>query len=280
MGRTGRTQRNSEAQHLIKMEKLFVVKIGGQVIDKDDHLRRFLSDFAAVSGPKILVHGGGAIATRLGEKLGITSHYVKGRRITDRETLDLVTMVYGGLVNKQIVAGLQKAGNNAMGLTGADGALIRATRRTGAEVDFGFVGDLNRDSVNTELLQKLLHAGVTPVIAPLTLGDGTMLNTNADTIASSLAVALSGRYAVRLMYCFEKQGVLKDVNDPGSVIRRLDRTSYQAGLTEGIFHDGILPKLENAFTAIQAGVREVLIGDAADLLHNTGEETSGTLITE
>lgn len=262
------------------MEKLFVVKIGGQVIDKDEHLSRFLTDFASVSGAKILVHGGGAIATKLGDKLGITSKYVKGRRITDRETLNLVTMVYGGLVNKQIVAGLQQAGCNAMGLTGADGGLIRATRRIGGEVDFGFVGDLNRDSVNADLLQNLLKAGITPVVAPLTLGDGTILNTNADTIASALAVALGNHYDVRLMYCFEKQGVLKNVSDPSSVIRRLDRVAYREGLTDGIFHDGILPKLENAFAAIEAGVKEVLIGDAEDLLPNTGNETSGTLITE
>lgn len=262
------------------MEKLFVVKIGGQVIDKDEHLRQFLTDFASLPGAKILVHGGGAIATRLGDKLGIASQYVKGRRITDRETLDLVTMVYGGLVNKQIVAGLQQSGCNAMGLTGADGGLIRATRRTGGEVDFGFVGDLNHESVNADLLEHLLKAGITPVVAPLTLGDGTVLNTNADTIASGLAIALGRNYNVRLMYCFEKQGVLKDVNDPSSVIRRLDRASYQQGLTAGIFHDGILPKLENAFAAIKAGVKEVLIGDAADLLANTGNETSGTLITE
>lgn len=261
------------------MHKLYVVKIGGQVIDKPENLQRFLSDFAAVSGPKILIHGGGAIATRIGDQLGIKSSYVNGRRITDRETLDLVTMVYAGLVNKQIVAGLQQAGDNAIGLTGADGAVIRATKRAAGEVDFGYVGDLHADSVNIGLLQGLLESRATPVLAPLTLGNGTLLNTNADTIASSVAVALSTKYDVRLMYCFEKQGVLKDVSNPESVIRRLDHRSYREWLAAGIFHDGILPKLENAFAAIESGVKEVLIGDAKDLRKNTGEVTSGTLIT-
>lgn len=261
------------------MKKLFVIKIGGNVLDRPAALESFLSDFAAIGDSKILIHGGGALATKLGEQLSIESKYVNGRRITDAQTLDLVTMVYGGLINKQVVAQLQKKGVNAMGLTGADGRLIQATRRPAGAVDYGFVGDLNPASVNRPLLSTLLEQGVVPVVAPLTLGDGTMLNTNADTIASSLAVAMGETYNVRLVYCFEKTGVLEDVNKPESTIRHMDGKRYADLLAAGALHDGILPKLENAFAAIHAGVREVLIGDAADLSQNIGEETKGTLIT-
>lgn len=262
------------------MNRLFVIKIGGNVLDKESALANFLNDFSAVEGKCILVHGGGAIATKIGEQLSIASHYVKGRRITDAPTLDLVTMVYGGLLNKQLVTKLQHKGVNAMGLTGADGALIRATRRPVGEVDFGFVGDLNAQSVNTELLASLLEKDIVPVIAPLSLGESTLLNTNADTIASSLAVAMSSQYHVRLVYCFEKTGVLENVNDPKSVLRHIDTARYRALLESGALHDGILPKLENAFQAIRDGVQEVLIGDAADLLRNTSQDTVGTLITD
>jgi len=261
------------------MEKLFVIKIGGNVLDSDSALESFLKDFASISERKILIHGGGKIATRLGDKLGIESKYVNGRRITDAATLDLVTMVYGGLVNKRIVSALQKLGNNALGLTGADGNLIKATKRAVKEIDYGFVGDILPENVNRSLLTLMLKEKIVPVFAPLTHNDGTMLNTNADTIASVLSVSLSDRFDVRLIYCFEKKGVLENVENPLSVIRHLPKHTYDHLLEKKVFADGILPKLENAYAAIHAGVKEVLIGEAADLISNTGTITEGTLIT-
>lgn len=261
------------------MNKLFIIKIGGNVLDNPDALQSFLKDFAAIKEPKILIHGGGKIATKIGDKLGIESRYVNGRRITDAETLDVVTMVYGGLVNKQIVSTLQQLDCNAIGLTGADGNVIKAVKRPVKDIDYGFVGDIKAEGVNTSLLYFLLKQNTVPVFAPLTHANGAMLNTNADTIASVLAVALAKHFDVRLIFCFEKRGVLMDVNDQGSVIRHLPRKKYDELLPKGVFADGILPKLENAFDAIQTGVREVLIGEAKDLLKNTGQETEGTLIT-
>ncbi|MBM3176776.1 MAG: acetylglutamate kinase [Bacteroidetes bacterium] len=261
------------------MARLFVIKIGGNVIDREENLRDFLRQFSKIQGKKILIHGGGSIATRIGDALGIQSKYHKGRRITDKETLDLVTMVYGGLVNKQMVAQLQQLGVNAIGLTGADGNAIHATRRPAKEIDFGLVGDLSDSSVNRTFLFSLLEQELVPVLAPLTYGDGTILNTNADTIAQAVAVALSARHDVRLIYCFDKTGVLRDVNQPDSVITKLNTVDYQNLLASGALHDGILPKLENAFEAIGQGVKEVLIGDAENLLKNTSSDTLGTLIT-
>ncbi|MBT1703549.1 acetylglutamate kinase [Chryseosolibacter indicus] len=261
------------------MNKLFIIKIGGNVLDNPEALKKFLADFASIKEPKILIHGGGKIATKLGEQLGIQSNYINGRRITDSQTLDVVTMVYGGLVNKQIVASLQQLGCNALGLTGADGNVIKAVKRPIKDIDYGYVGDIKPDSVNSSLLYFLLKQNTVPVFAPLTHADGTMLNTNADTIASVLAVALGKHFDVRLIFCFEKKGVLRDVNDPDSVIRHLPKSSYNDLLTKNVFADGILPKLENAFAAIHAGVKEVLIGEASDLTKNTGLETEGTLIT-
>jgi acetylglutamate kinase len=261
------------------MNKLYIIKIGGNVLDDEQALKTFLKDFATIQAPKILIHGGGKIATKLGDQLGIQSHYVKGRRITDAPTLDLVTMVYGGLVNKQIVATLQAHHCNAMGVTGADGNLIKALKRPVGEVDFGFVGDITPESVNSTLLYFLLKQNVIPVFAPLTHANGVILNTNADTIASVLAVSLSKHFDVRLIFCFEKPGVLKDVSRDDSVIRNLNFTLYQELLSKGALHDGILPKLENAFNAIRSGVKEVLIGEHTHLLANTGYDTNGTLIT-
>lgn len=261
------------------MNKLFIIKIGGNVLDNPVALAAFLKDFATIKEPKILIHGGGKIATKLGDQLGIKSNYVNGRRITDAETLDVVTMVYGGLVNKQIVATLQTLNCNAMGITGADGNMIKAVKRPVKDIDYGFVGDIKADGVNTSLLYFLLKQNTVPVFAPLTHADGSMLNTNADTIASVLAVALSKHFDVRLIFCFEKKGVLLDVNDNGSVITHLPKKRYDELLPQGIFADGILPKLENAYSAIQTGVKEVLIGEATDLLKNTGQVTVGTLIT-
>lgn len=261
------------------MNKLFIIKIGGNVLDSPAMLDSFLKDFASIKEPKLLIHGGGKIATELGNQLGIESKYINGRRITDSDTIDLVTMVYGGLVNKQLVAKLQHLGCNAFGITGADGNMIKATRRPVKDVDYGFVGDILPEGVNTDLLYSLLSQHTVPVFAPLTHADGAILNTNADTIASVLAVALSKLFDVRLIFCFDKEGVLRNVDDPASVITHLPRALYEELLTTKTLADGILPKLENAFAAITAGVKEVLIGKATDLVHNTGRETAGTLIT-
>jgi acetylglutamate kinase len=260
------------------MNKLYVIKIGGNVLDDETSLQSFLKDFAAIQEPKILIHGGGNIATKIGDQLGIESKYVKGRRITDAPTLGLVTMVYGGLLNKQLVAQLQQLNCNAMGFTGADGNLIKATRRPVKDVDYGFVGDITPESVNSSLLYFLLKQNVIPIFAPLTHADGSLLNTNADTIASVISISLSKHFDVRLIYCFEKKGVLMDVQDENSVITLLDKPLYNQYLQENRFHDGILPKLENAFSAIESGVKEVLIGDAKNLPKNLGLETEGTLI--
>jgi len=263
------------------MERLFVIKIGGNVIDSEDALPSFLKAFASIEGKKILVHGGGKIATKIGEQLGIQSNYINGRRITDDSTIDLVTMVYGGLVNKKIVARLQALHCNAIGLTGADGNIIPATKRPVKDVDFGWVGDIESGKLKIENLKKLLKACFIPVFAPLTHDSlGHILNTNADTIASSLAVGLSQRYEVRLIYCFEKKGILADVDNNNSVINLIDKQMYQQLLSEQKLFAGILPKIDNAFAAIDAGVKEVLVGDAKDLLQNTGEKTSGTLFIQ
>lgn len=262
------------------MKKLFVIKIGGNIIDDENRLTRFLTSISRLQAPILVVHGGGKIATSIGDRLGIASNYIDGRRITDDQTLDLVTMVYGGLVNKKIVAQLQSLGVNALGLTGADLNLIPATKRATADVDYGWVGDVNTDDIRFEWLTLLIDLGVVPVLAPLTHDShGHLLNTNADTIASSLAIALSKDYSVRLIYCFEKKGILEKVTDEDSVINHINKEKYQRLLQEQKLFAGILPKLENAFAAIDAGVNEVLIGDAADIIHHTGDTTTGTLIT-
>lgn len=261
------------------MDKLFIIKVGGNVIDNEAFLQSFLADFASADVKKILVHGGGKIATKTGEKLGIAPNYVNGRRITDAETIDLVTMVYGGLVNKKIVAALQANGCNAIGLTGADANIIPAVKRPVKDIDYGFVGNIDSSNLASGNLHLLLNNGITPVVAPLTHdGKGQMLNTNADTIASSLAVALSALYDVRLIYCFEKKGVLENVEDDHSVINLITKEKYASLKAENKLFDGILPKIDNAFDAINAGVKEVLIGDAKDLLQNITNETKGTLI--
>ncbi|HMR85240.1 MAG TPA: acetylglutamate kinase, partial [Niabella sp.] len=248
-------------------------------------LQSFLKDFAAVPGHKILIHGGGKIATKIGDQLGVPSQYINGRRITDDDTIDIVTMVYGGLVNKKIVAQLQALNCNAIGLTGADANIIPATKRpvkliNGESVDFGWVGDINNEKLIINNLKLIIDAGFTPVFAPLTHdGEGHILNTNADTIASSLAVGLSQFYNVRLIYCFEKKGVLEDITDDNSVIRNINKEKYRQLMDENKLFEGILPKIDNAFAAIDAGVNEVLIGDAKDLTRNTTNSTEGTLIT-
>lgn len=261
------------------MNKLFIIKIGGNVLDNEEHLNSFLKDFASIREPKILIHGGGKIATHIGNQLGIESNYVNGRRITDEQTLDLVTMVYGGLVNKKIVATLQQLHCNAIGISGADGNMIKAVKRPVKDIDYGFVGDIKPGDVNTPLLHVLLKQNTIPIFAPLTHADGKMLNTNADTIASVLSIALSKHFDIRLIFCFEKKGVLQHVEDENSVIRHITQDTYTSLLQQNVLKDGILPKLENAFAAIKSGVKEVLIGEANDLLKNTGQVTEGTLIT-
>ena len=261
------------------MEQLFVIKIGGNVIDSEKNLSAFLDDVASIKGKKILIHGGGKIATRMGEQLGIAPNYINGRRITDAATIDLVTMVYGGLVNKKIIAQLQAKGCNAIGLTGADANIIPAEKRPVKEIDYGFVGDVKENKINTAILTSLLENNLVPVFAPLTHDEkGQVLNTNADTIASSLAVALSEKYQVRLIYCFEKKGVLENVADDNSVITLITKDIYKYLLEQHKLFDGILPKIDNAFAAIDNGVQEVIIGDARDISVNVTDRVAGTLI--
>ena len=239
-------------------EKLTVIKVGGKIVEEEATLRRLLDDFAAIKGNKVLVHGGGRSATKIASQLGIESRMVNGRRITDAETLKVVTMVYGGLVNKNVVAGLQARGVNALGLTGADMNVIRSVKRPVKEVDYGFVGDVEK--VDASLLSELIHKGVVPVMAPLTHdGKGNMLNTNADTIAGETAKALSALFDVTLVYCFEKRGVLRDESDDDSVIPQITRSDFERYVVEGVIQGGMIPKLENAFQAIDAGVSEVVI---------------------
>jgi acetylglutamate kinase len=260
-------------------EKLLVIKIGGNVIDDASKLNAFLGQFSQVEGKKILVHGGGKIATSIGEGLGIRAKYVDGRRITDEQTLDLVTMVYGGLINKKVVATLQSFGCNAIGLSGADGNLIPAEKRPVKTIDYGWAGDVLEEKVNVRGFLDMLEAGFTLVFAPLTHdGKGNLLNTNADTIASTIAVALSGHFEVHLMYCFEKKGVLMDVANDSSVIPFLDRLSVESLKQQGKLFSGMIPKIENALKAIEKGVARVVIGHADDLQNNIGEKTIGTTI--
>jgi acetylglutamate kinase len=260
-------------------ERLLVIKIGGNVIDDSNQLHSFLNEFSNIKTKKILVHGGGKIATRLGEKLGIQSNYIDGRRITDDETIDLVTMVYGGLVNKKIVAKLQSMDCNAIGISGADANLLPAKKRPVKEIDFGWVGDIETNKIKTETWQTLLENNLTPVVAPLTHDTkGHILNTNADTIASAIAVNLSSYYAVTLIYCFEKNGILLDVNDEHSVVKDLNEKKYQQLKETKILFAGILPKIDNAFEAINKGVQEVVIGNSAQLSLLINNE-SGTKIS-
>ncbi len=256
---------------------LYVIKIGGNVIDNSENLYRFLKDFTALPGKKILVHGGGKVATELSERMGVEPKLIDGRRITDIETLRVVTMVYGGLINKNIVAQLQRFGTNAIGLTGADGDFIRAKKRPVKIIDYGFVGDLDENSINPENLASLMEAGFTPVFCALTHdGEGQLLNTNADTIASALAVAMAKIYPTTLIYCFEKKGVLKDIDDEDSMIRELNPGHYEKLKKQRVIHSGMLPKLDNAFNAIACGVKKVIIGHSGDLGNLTIEAPFGT----
>ncbi|MEI7829138.1 MAG: acetylglutamate kinase [Prolixibacteraceae bacterium] len=245
-------------------DRLTIIKVGGNVVEEEESLKSLLKDFSRIAGNKILVHGGGKSANLLSEKLGIESKKVDGRRITDAETLKVVTMVYAGLVNKNIVAGLQAYGTNAIGLTGADLDLIRAAKRPVGEVDYGFVGDIK--SVNYQALNELLTSGAIPVVAPITHdGHGQLLNTNADTIASELAVAMSYDFEVQLIFCFEKSGVLMNESDDNSKINEITPELFAQLKADGIVTGGMIPKLSDGFAALHKGVGVVVITNPAGI---------------
>ncbi|MGZ5247216.1 MAG: acetylglutamate kinase [Flavitalea sp.] len=246
------------------METLRVIKIGGNIIDHEENLQDFLHQLAELKGLKILVHGGGKLATRLAGQLQIPQQLVEGRRITDAETLKVITMVYAGFINKNIVAALQSMNCNAIGLCGADGNLVTAKKRTGTDIDYGFVGDV--ESINVELLKSFLDQQLIPVIAPVTHnGKGQLLNTNADTIAQEIAKSLSKFYNAELVYSFDKAGVLEDTEDDNSLISLLNPELYESLKNSGKIFAGMIPKLDNAFEALKSGVSKVIIGKAENL---------------
>lgn len=248
-----------------------VIKIGGNVIDNPKALDAFLKDFARIPGKKVLVHGGGKEATRLSEVLGIKTTMIAGRRVTDRATLDIVTMVYAGLINKRIASMLQAYGCNAVGLSGADGNVIRATRRSPEPIDYGFVGDINPTDIDDAFISILIESGHVPVFCAITHdGDGNLLNCNADSIASSVAIACSRIEPTTLTFCFEKEGVMLDVNNDSSVIRHITPDFFKDLIEKGIISDGMLPKISNAFKAIEAGVESVSIKSSTKVAEDVG----------
>lgn len=258
-------------------EELIVVKIGGNVIDNQQSLDKFLKDFSQISAKKILVHGGGKIATEIASRLGIEAVMVEGRRITDKPMLDIVTMVYGGLINKNIVAKLQSHGSNAIGLSGADGNSILCEKRPVKDVDYGFVGDVK--DVNNSFLDHLLNDGIVPVMSPLSHdGAGNMLNINADTVATTLSKAMARNYKVSLLYCFELNGVLSDFEDKNSVIENITYSNYQELKQKGIISKGMIPKLDNSFDAIQNGVSKVVICHSDNMLAVSRGTGTGTIL--
>jgi acetylglutamate kinase len=258
------------------MDKLFVIKIGGNIIEDDEKLSSFLQSFASIKENKILVHGGGKLATKLAEDLGFPQQMIDGRRVTDANTLKVITMVYAGSVNKNIVARLQHYNCNSIGLTGADADLIRSHKRQNSLVDYGWVGDVEK--VNIQSIVALIRAGFSPVMAPLTHdGNGQLFNTNADTIAQEIAKSLSGMYEVVLVYGFEKPGVLKDVMDEGSLLTVISPRLFEELKKDKIISEGMLPKLENAFKALEAGVNRIVIGRAEEL-SSLIEGNAGTTI--
>ena len=251
------------------MERITVIKIGGNVIDNQPALGRFVEKLAALEGKKILIHGGGKLATRMAERMEVPVQMIDGRRITDKATLDIVTMVYAGLVNKQIVAALQARGCNALGLSGADGNIVRAHRRAPNPIDYGFVGDI--DAVDSALLKTLLEAGITPVFSAIMHdGQGSLLNCNADSVAEAIARGAAAIAPTDLVFCFEKRGVLRDAEDESSVIERITPDSFANLKEAGVVKGGMLPKIENALKAVAAGVRSVRIKHADDLLDEGG----------
>ena len=252
-------------------ESIKVIKIGGNVIDNPEALQSFVKDFAKVGGPKILVHGGGKEATRLSARLGIETQMINGRRVTDRDTLDIVTMVYAGLINKRIVALLQAEGCDAIGLSGADGNVIKAVKRPATPVDYGFVGDISTENINTPFIAHLLEHGLTPVFCAINHdATGNLLNCNADSVASAVAIACSRLFETNLTFCFEKAGVLSDINDEKSVIRCISSSNFDRLRSDGTINGGMLPKVENAFKAISEGVHSVTIKSSDALLLDEG----------
>lgn len=248
-----------------------VVKIGGNVVDNPDALGRFVGEFAAMPGRKILVHGGGKEATRLSARLEIPTTMIEGRRVTSRETLDVVTMVYAGLVNKRVVSLLQAAGCDAVGLCGADGDAIRATMRPKEPIDYGFVGDIAPEGVNARFIDSLLDAGKVPVFCAITHdGEGTLLNCNADSVASALAIGMAGTTAADLVYCFEQPGVMEDIDRPDSLIPEITPALYASLKESGVVSKGMIPKIENALRAVELGVSSVTIKHADNLNNTTG----------
>jgi acetylglutamate kinase len=246
------------------VEKISIIKIGGNIIDNEANLASFLNAYAAVEGKKILIHGGGKLATKMAADLNIPQQMVDGRRITDAATLKIVTMVYAGYINKNIVAALQSKNIQALGICGADANIIRAHKRINASTDYGFVGDI--DAVDSEKIIQLLEAGLSLVIAPITHdGAGQLLNTNADTMAQAIATAVSSMYEVSLVYSFEKKGVLSDIQNNDSVIAVINPENYTSLKASGQVNEGMIPKLDNAFEALQKGVNRVIIGDALDI---------------
>ena len=258
------------------MEKLSIIKIGGNIIEDDTSLNTFLKLFANLEGKKILVHGGGKKATHVASKLGIESKMINGRRITDAETLEVITMVYGGLVNKNIVAKLQSLNIDAIGLTGADINSIKSEKRPIKEVDFGFVGDVKK--VASDSINKLIKAEFTPVFCAITHnGNGQLLNTNADTITSTIAVGMSKIYETSIYYCFELNGVLRDFNDKTSVVKLINSKTYKKLLADKIITDGMIPKIDNCFDALNNGVSRVNIGNTSMLTKENDNFTTITL---
>ncbi|MFI3319648.1 MAG: acetylglutamate kinase [Rikenellaceae bacterium] len=255
------------------MEKITVVKIGGNVIDSPEAFAPFMEAFAKLEGKKILVHGGGKIATRLAKQMEVETTMIEGRRVTDKAMLDIVVMTYAGLINKDVVATLQKHDCNAIGLSGADGNAIKATKRPANPIDFGFVGDIDPANVNDHLIKVLLDGGITPVYCAITHnGEGTLLNCNADTIASSVALAASRVAPTELIFCFEKKGVLRDIEDETSVIESITSENFASLKAEGVIHTGMIPKIDGALKAISKGVSKVTIKHSEDLLAQSGTE--------
>lgn len=260
-------------------EKLFVVKIGGALIDDEELLNEFLEQFSEIKEKKILVHGGGKLATILADKLGVEQKMINGRRITDKDTLDIVAMVYAGGINKNIVAKLQQKKCKAIGFSGADANLIKATKREHAEIDFGFVGDIDKKSVNRKLISKLIKLKLVPVFSAITHDrKGNLFNTNADTIASVIAQALSAKYDVELLYCFDKSGVLEDVNNSESIIKNISEEEFSILKNEGKLNKGILPKLENALGAVKNNVNKVFLIKETELKNHIENHHAGTEI--
>ncbi|MFV8339289.1 acetylglutamate kinase [Flavobacterium sp. LB3P21] len=253
-----------------------LIKIGGNIIDNPTELSQFLSDFSKIEGYKILVHGGGKSATKMAESIGLAPQMIDGRRITDAAMLDVVVMIYAGQINKNIVAQLQAKNTNAMGFSGADGNLIQSDKRNHPTINYGFVGDVKK--VNTQLLETLLSTGIIPVFCAITHdGKGQLLNTNADTIASELAIALSEVFDVTLNYCFEKPGVLFDAEDDSSVIENINQELYSKLKAEKAIHSGMIPKLDNCFNSLSKGVQKIKIGHHRMLQDKTALYTTITL---